>query len=386
MQLFYHSATEIDINKSLQKSTTSTALDDESEDQNISDQDSTSSESDSDSIDKGKLFKMLFDSYKKSKSHAKRRKAKKKAKKEAKKSAIADSYLDPDDVGTGASQGGFATPHNFIKKRSKNARTKDTVNVHSDSTILVSSLSSSGSSLKDAYNVLPDTDETINVTDSSDNAAKEAKPEALDDILNDSIFNPVERLETNTNKHTLPNKNIFIGKRRLCNLKISAIHRDKHCAIISNRYSLAINNFNTESSKIVFNPNLKGCKNIKDIIQYLRYLSLIIRFFDFLRVQDSMRLTQINYSHNKAKVFNSDSEAVPATNNDEENKSKNKEMETDGSNKMEHDDRDLITKYHAATATPININIVYYPMPHSLLSPNNFSVYVIQVSQSYVTL
>ena len=99
-----------------------------------------------------------------------------------------------------------------------------------------------------------------------------------------------------------------------------------------------------------------------------------------------MRLTSTNYSHNKAKVFNSDSEAVPATNNAEENKSKNKEMETDGSNKMEHDDRDLITKYHAATTTPININIVYYPMPHSLLSPNNFSVYVIQVSQSYVTL
>ena len=56
---------------------------------------------------------MLFDSYKKSKSHAKRRKAKKKAKKEAKKSAIADSYLDLDDVDKGASQGGFATPHDY---------------------------------------------------------------------------------------------------------------------------------------------------------------------------------------------------------------------------------------------------------------------------------
>ena len=43
--------------KAAKKSTTSTVLDDESEDQNISDQDSTSSESDSDSIDKGKLFK-----------------------------------------------------------------------------------------------------------------------------------------------------------------------------------------------------------------------------------------------------------------------------------------------------------------------------------------
>ena len=132
------------------------------------------------------------------------------------------------------------------------------------------------------------------------------------------------------------------------------------------------------------NPKLKNCDAIKGIIQYLRYLSLIKCFFDFLRVQDSMRLTPINYSHNKAKVFNSDSEAVPVTNNAEENKSKNKEMETVGSNKMEHEDLDLITKYHAATTTPIKFNIVYYPMPHSLLSPNNFSVYVIQVSQSYV--
>ena len=99
-----------------------------------------------------------------------------------------------------------------------------------------------------------------------------------------------------------------------------------------------------------------------------------------------MKLTSINYSHNKAEVINSDSEAVPATNNDEENKSKNQEMENAGSIKMEYEDLDSITKHHAAKITPTKFNIVYYPMPHSLLSPNNFSVYVIQVSQSYVTL
>ena len=115
-------------------------------------------------------------------------------------------------------------------------------------------------------------------------------------------------------------------------------------------------------------------------------MSLIKCFFDFLRVLDSMRLTSVNYSHNKAKVFNSDAKAVPAANNAEENKSKNKKMETAGNFKMEYEDLDLNTKHHAATITPIKFNIVYYPMPRSFLSPNNFSVYVIQVSQSYVTL
>ena len=95
--------------KAARKSTTSTAMDEESEDQNDSDQDSTSSESDSDSINKGKLFKMLFDSYRKSKSQAKR----KKAKKEAKKSAIVDSSLDPKVVDKGAPQGTFVTPKDF---------------------------------------------------------------------------------------------------------------------------------------------------------------------------------------------------------------------------------------------------------------------------------
>ena len=49
--------------KFTKKSTTSTAKDDECEDQNdTTDQDSTSSKCNSDSIDKSKLFKMLFDS------------------------------------------------------------------------------------------------------------------------------------------------------------------------------------------------------------------------------------------------------------------------------------------------------------------------------------
>ena len=177
-------------------------MDEMSEDQNASDQDSTSSESDSDSIDKGKLFKMLFDSYKKSKSQAKRRKAKKKAKKEAKKSAIVDSYLALDDVDKGAPQGGFATPHDFIKKRAKNTKTKaDNAIICSDNTILVTSMSSTGSSLKDGYNVLPENNETITVTDSSDAPMEESKPddeeeEASDDIFDDPIFkDPAQRLE-----------------------------------------------------------------------------------------------------------------------------------------------------------------------------------------------
>ena len=154
--------------KAVQKSTTSTAMDEESEGQNDSDQDSTSSESDSDSIDKGKLFQMLFDSYKKSKSQAKRRK---KDKKEAKKSAIVDSYLDPEET-----------------------------LICADNMILVTSMSSTGSSLKDGYNVLPDADETINVTDSSDTPMEESKllregEDVSDDIFNDPIFkDPSQRL------------------------------------------------------------------------------------------------------------------------------------------------------------------------------------------------
>ena len=99
-----------------------------------------------------------------------------------------------------------------------------------------------------------------------------------------------------------------------------------------------------------------------------------------------MRLITTNYSHNKAKVLNSNTKKVPAANNAKENESKNKKMETAGNLKMEYEDLNLNTKHQAATTTPIKFNIVYYPMPHSLLSPNNFSVYVIQVSQSYVTL
>ena len=244
--------------------------------------------------------------------------------------------------------------------------------------------------MKDAYNVLPDADETINVTDSSDNAAREARPEALDDILNDSIFNPIERLEKINNKHILPNKYNFIGKRRLCNPKTSASHRDKHCAINcaidSNHYSLAINNFYTEPNKFILNKKSKVNNILKILIQYPRYLLLIRRFFDFLRVQVYMRLITTNYSHNKAKVLNSNTKKVPAANNAKENESKNKKMETAGNLEMEYEDLNLNTKQQAATTTPIKFNIVYYPMPRSFLSPNNFSVYVIQVSQSYVTL
>ena len=92
------------------------------------------------------------------------------------------------------------------------------------------------------------------------------------------------------------------------------------------------------------------------------------------------------YSYHKAKIINWEIKGISPTKHTKENKSEDTEMEDQCSKKMEHDDLDLITKYHAATTTPININIVYYSLPHSLLSPIIFSVYVIQVSQSYVTL
>ena len=66
--------------------------------------------------------------------------------------------------------------------------------------ILVTSMSSTGSSLKDGYNVLPDADETINVTDSSDTPMEESKllregEDVSDDIFNDPIFkDPSQRL------------------------------------------------------------------------------------------------------------------------------------------------------------------------------------------------
>ena len=51
---------------------------------------------------------------------------------------------------------------------------------------------------------------------------------------------------------------------------------------------------------------------------------------------------------------------------------------------MEHNTNN--EESNAAATSTQNINIVIYSLPHSLLSPNIFSVYVIQVSQSYVTL
>ena len=117
-----------------------------------------------------------------------------------------------------------------------------------------------------------------------------------------------------------------------------------------------------------------------------RNINLVKGFFDFLRVSDSKRLTTNIYSHNKAKVNNETPEATHAENNTEENQIKDKKMEIAGHDKMEHAKLDGITKMNTAEITPTNINIVIYSLPHSLLSPYIFPVYVIQVSQSYVTL
>ena len=109
-------------------------------------------------------------------------------------------------------------------------------------------------------------------------------------------------------------------------------------------------------------------------------------FFDFLRANDSKRLTTYNYSHNEAKVNNEAPETEHAENNTKENKIKDKKMEITGHDKMEHAKLVGITKMNTAEITLTNINIVIYSLPLSLLSPIIFSVYVIQVSQSYVTL
>ena len=127
---------------------------------------------------------------------------------------------------------------------------------------------------------------------------------------------------------------------------------------------------------------LKSC----DINANLAFLAFIKGFFDFLRVTDSKRLTTNNYSHHKAKVNNEAPETEHAENNTKENKIKDKKMEITGHDKMEHAKLVGITKMNIAEITPTNINIVIYSLPHSLLSPIIFSVYVIQVSQSYVTL
>ena len=80
--------------------------------------------------------------------------------------------------------------------------------------------------MKDGYNVLSEANETITVTDLSDTAMGESKPEneteASDDIFDDPIFkDPAERLETINNNQTLPNKNITSGEKRLSNLTSS---------------------------------------------------------------------------------------------------------------------------------------------------------------------
>ena len=161
--------------------------------------------------------------------------------------------------------------------------------INADNTILVTSMSTTRSSLKEGYNVLPDANETINVTDLSDAQMEESK------LLN------------------------------------------------------------------------KG-------------------FFDFLRSYDSKRLINNIYSHHKAKVINKTLKNNNAKDNAEEDKIQNKMLEDSGRDKMEYEKLVGNTKLNVATTTMQNINIVIYSLPHSLLSPNIFSVYVIQVSQSYVTL
>ena len=172
---------------------------------------------------------------KKSNSQAKRRKAKKKAKKAAKKSAIVDSYLDPKVVDKGAPQGTFVTPHDFIKKRAKRSKDKaEETFINADNTILVTSMSTTGSSMKEGYNMLPDANETINVTNSSDAQMEESKllNEGGDDVPDNSIYDdpiftdPSQRLTLLKYRNSnLPNINLNLGKKRLSILKTSAIHK-----------------------------------------------------------------------------------------------------------------------------------------------------------------
>ena len=113
-----------------------------------------------------------------------------------------------------------------------------------DNTILVTSMSSTGSSLKDGYNVLPNTNKTITITDSSDALMEESKPneegeDVSDDISEDPIFKvPAQRLTikqyTNLN---LPNKYNILGKKRLSTLETSAIQQ-KNIRAISNDQKL----------------------------------------------------------------------------------------------------------------------------------------------------
>ena len=85
-------------------------------------------------------------------------------------------------------------------------------------------------------------------------------------------------------------------------------------------------------------------------------------------------------------VNNKALEIKDAKNNTEEDKIQDKKMEDPGRDKLEHEKLAGNTKMNPAATTTKNINIVIYSLPHSLLSPYIFSVYVIQVSQLYVML
>ena len=174
-----------------------------------------------------------------------------------------------------------------------------------------------------------------------------------------------------------PSKINFITKVNISKIKTGKLHLNSHqeptlsqsTALPTNPIGIPIT-FEGQMPIILSNTNLA-------------IFALIKGFFDFLRVTDSKRLTTNIYSHNKAKVNNKTPEATHAENYTEENKINDTKMETAGHDKMEHAKLDGITKLNTAKITPTNFNIVIYSLPHSLLSPNIFSVYVIQVSQSY---
>ena len=115
--------------------------------------------------------------------------------------------------------------------------------------------------------------------------------------------------------------------------------------------------------------------------------NLIKGFFDFIRVINSKRLKQLNYSHSKTKIINEETKNETIEDNTEENKIKDNEMEEAGRQKMGYgrcDEQDEIQKLKTAKSTTPNINIVFCPLPYSPLSSNIFPVYVIQISQLYV--
>ena len=189
--------------------------------------------------------------------------------------------------------------------------------INADNTILVTSMSTTRSSLKEGYNVLPDANETINVTDLSDTQMEESKllnkgivdvPD--DSIYDDPIFNdPTQRLTPINYKKSfnLPIILVNLGKKRLSILKPSAIQQIDNCAIsndqkLNDHNILAINILTTIFEKLYF---VKG-------------------FFDFLRGYDSKRLINNIYSHHKAKVINKTLKNNNAKDNAEEDKIQNK--------------------------------------------------------------